>query len=214
MNLALFDFDGTITHQDVYTEFLFYATSKRRIIWGGLLTSPVIALYKLGLLPARYTRPVLSKMAFGGRKTTEVDALAVRFVRDYLPSVIRPQALEKICWHQQQGDEIYVVSASLSPYLAIWCQQHGLKLLCSTLEEKQGRYTGRYLYGDCSLNNKVAAIKQTLDLATYSRIYAYGDTYEDLPMLNLADEKYFQWRKIASTDGLSHARKTHEQSIE
>lgn len=214
MNLALFDFDGTITHQDAYTKFLFYATSKRRILFGGLITSPVIALYKLGLLPARYTRPVLSKMAFFGRKTTEVDALAARFVHDYLPSVIRPQALEKICWHQQQGDEIYVISASLSPYLALWCQQHGVKLLCSTLEEKQGRYTGRYLDGDCSLNNKTRLIKQALNLASYHRIYAYGDTYEDLPMLNLATDKYFQWRKIESTDDLSHIRRTDEKSIE
>ena len=50
MNLALFDFDGTITEQDTYTKFLFYVTPKRRLIMTLLLASPFIALYKLGLL--------------------------------------------------------------------------------------------------------------------------------------------------------------------
>ncbi|GAK86144.1 phosphoserine phosphatase [Vibrio ponticus] len=114
MNLALFDFDGTITNQDAFTKFLFFATPKARTLAGFLVTSPVIALYKLGILPARYTRPVLAKVAFCHRTVEEVNALGARFVSEYLPSVIRPEALVALKWHQSQGNKIYLVSASLS----------------------------------------------------------------------------------------------------
>ncbi|HAS62498.1 MAG TPA: phosphoserine phosphatase [Vibrio sp.] len=205
MNLALFDFDGTITNQDTYTEFLFFATPKPRLIIGGIITSPVILLYKLGLLPASKTRPILSKVAFWQRSIHQVETQAERFVSDYLPQVMRANALEKIEWHKQRGDEIYVVSASLSPYLDIWCQQQGIKVVCSRLSQRNQHYTGRYLNGDCSLENKVRLLKEQLDISQYKKIYAYGDTYEDLPMLDIANEKYFCWSKIDNTEHLKLA---------
>lgn len=204
MNLALFDFDGTITNQDAYTEFLFFATPKPRLIIGSVIASPVILLYKLGLLRASKTRPVLSKVAFWQRSIHQVDMQAKRFVSDYLPQVMRANALEKIEWHKQRGDEIYVVSASLSPYLDIWCQQQGIKVVCSRLSQHNQRYTGHYLNGDCSLENKVRLLKEQLDISQYSKIYAYGDTYEDLPMLDIADEKYYRWSKVDSIDQIAH----------
>ncbi|MBA5761142.1 HAD family hydrolase [Vibrio sp. 404] len=204
MNLALFDFDGTITNQDAYTEFLFFATPKPRLIIGGVIASPVILLYKLGLLRASKTRPILSKIAFWQRSIHQVEVQAKRFVNDYLPQVMRANALAKIEWHKQRGDEIYVVSASLSPYLDIWCQQQGIKVVCSRLSQRNQRYTGYYLNGDCSLDNKVRLLKEQLDIRQYSKIYAYGDTYEDLPMLDIADEKYFRWLKIDNTDQVAN----------
>ena len=204
MNLALFDFDGTITNQDAYTEFLFFATPKPRLIIGGVIASPVILLYKLGLLRASKTRPILSKIAFWQRSIHQVEVQAKRFVSDYLPQVMRANALAKIEWHKQRGDEIYVVSASLSPYLDIWCQQQGIKVVCSRLSQRNQRYTGYYLNGDCSLDNKVRLLKEQLDISQYSKIYAYGDTYEDLPMLDIADEKYFRWLKIDNTDQVAN----------
>ncbi|MDA0149797.1 HAD family hydrolase [Vibrio sp. LaRot3] len=194
-NLALFDFDGTLTNQDAYTAFLFYATPKVRLALGMLFVWPIVLLYKWGKLPASKTRPVLSRVAFWLRSVEKVNQIAERYNQEFLSQVIRPNALERLQWHQQQGDDIYVVSASLSPYLQIWCKQHGVNLLCSKLEQKDQRYTGRYVHGDCSLENKVKAIHRAVNLDDYKRIYAYGDTYEDRPMLGLADERYYCWRK-------------------
>lgn len=204
MNLALFDFDGTITHQDAFTQFLFFATPKTRTLAGLIVTSPVIGLYKLGWLPARFTRPILAKAAFGHRSVEDVDALGARFASEYLPTVMRSEALQALEWHKQQGDKIVLVSASLSPYLDIWCQQQGIEVVCSRLLKKNGRYTGGYLDGDCSLDNKVRLVKKHLDsqqicLKQFDKIYAYGDTYEDIPMLDLADEKFFNWQKVTDT---------------
>ncbi len=196
MNLALFDFDGTITTEDTFTKFLFYSTPKSRLIIGLCLTSPIIAMYKLGLLPASKTRPVLSKVAFWLRSPSDVQKSAKKYVDEYIPTTLREEMIEKIRWHSEQGDEIYLVSASLDPYLSIWCKQKGMALVCSTLEVRNGRYTGNYVNGDCSKQRKVTGIQQATDLSSYSKIYAYGDTVEDLPMLGLADIKYYQGKPV------------------
>lgn len=189
MNLALFDFDGTITTEDTFTAFLFYATSRRRLAIGFALAWPVILLYKLSLLPARKTRPVLACVAFWNRREEEVDLIAKRFAAEYLTTVLRPDAMEMLAEHKANSDDVYLVSATLNIYLRHFCQQHGIKLLCSTMEVKNGRFTGRYLNGDCSCENKAVAVKSALNLSNYSKVFAYGDTDEDLHMLALADVK-------------------------
>ncbi|USH04467.1 HAD-IB family hydrolase [Grimontia kaedaensis] len=198
MNLALFDFDGTITTEDTFTAFLFYATSKPRLAIGFALVWPVILLYKLGLLPARKTRPVLAYVAFWRRREKEVDVIANRFAAEYLPAALRPDVMEMLAKHKANGDDVYLVSAALNIYLRHFCQQRGIKLLCSTMEVKNGRFTGRYVNGDCSCENKAVAVQKTVDLNAYSQVYAYGDTDEDLPMLSLADVKYLCGNRIST----------------
>ncbi|KKD60090.1 phosphoserine phosphatase [Grimontia sp. AD028] len=198
MNLALFDFDGTITTEDTFTAFLFYATPKRRLAIGFALVWPVILLYKLGLLPARKTRPVLAYVAFWRRCEEDVDLIAKRFAAEYLTTVLRPDAMKTLANHTASGDDVYLVSATLNIYLRHFCQQHGIKLLCSTMEVKNGRFTGRYVIGDCSCENKAVAVQKTVDLNGYSQVYAYGDTDEDLPMLALADVKYLCGNRIST----------------
>ena len=39
-------------------------------------------------------------------------------------------------------------------------------------------------------------IRERYDLSRCATIYAYGDSDEDLEMLSVAHEKYFQWKKI------------------
>ncbi|MGF1733568.1 HAD-IB family hydrolase [Photobacterium kasasachensis] len=192
MNLALFDFDGTITTEDTYTKFIFFATPKLRLVVGFSVIWPVIIFYKLGWLRASKTRPILSKVAFWRREVSKVSVSAERFVAEYLPLVTRKDVLDKVRWHKSQGDEVFVVSASLSPYLEIWCQSQGVNLICSELESKAGIYNGNYTKGDCSEERKVRYIKDKLDLSEYSTVYAYGDTDEDLPMLSIAHVKYFR----------------------
>lgn len=43
MNIALFDFDGTITFADSFTTFLYFASGRSRILLGSALLSPLIA---------------------------------------------------------------------------------------------------------------------------------------------------------------------------
>ena len=195
MNLALFDFDGTISYGDTFTPFLRFAVEPKRIATGRLLLSPVIAGYKLGIVSESTARESASTVGFRGKRESEVRRIGERYAREVLPGVIRPNALERIYWHKQRGDLVVVVSASLNMYLDAWSRQLRLDVVCTELDEKDGILTGRYRDGDCSGEEKPIRILKKYRVQDYPVVYAYGDTQEDRPMLNLASKRYFQWRE-------------------
>ena len=202
MKLVLIDFDGTITTKEVYTKFVLTATHPLRLVLAGLLISPAIVSYKSGLLPANKMRPLVARAAFFGVSEKSLTEKAERFVEDYVPTVLRADMLDTIRGHQENGDRVVVVSASLSPYLNIWCSQMGIEVLCSDLVVRRGRFTGRYRYGDCSLYNKVEAVKRHINLSDVSHITAYGDTHEDFAMLDMANIGVYRGKAYVKNTGV------------
>jgi HAD superfamily phosphoserine phosphatase-like hydrolase len=106
---------------------------------------------------------------------------------------MRKEALEQLEWHRKRGDHIVIVSASIDLYLRPWCEQHKVDLICSTMEHTSGIYSGRYLQGDCSFEEKSKRIQAALNLKDYTDIFAYGDTPEDKNLLGLATVPVYQW---------------------
>jgi len=196
MNLALFDFDGTITTRDTFTPFLRFAIRPHRAVLGGLLISPVIIAHRLRMISTTRTRPIVARAGFQGAPVDSVRALGRQYATEALPTVIEAQAMERLKWHQHRGDTVAVVSAGLDVYLGPWCEAHRVELICTELEERDGRMTGRYRRGDCSGPTKATLIRATFDLDRFETIYAYGDTTEDREMLALANRKYYRWKEI------------------
>ena len=195
MNIALFDFDGTITEIDTYTPFIHFSVPKWRIAICYPVLLPVILLYKCKLLGGSKTRTIISRFGFWGRKKSEVFAQGKEYAVT-LDSLIKPEAKKRLDWHIAQGDLIVVVSASLNAYLMPWCEQHQFALICAQLEERDGRLTGRYIDGDCSGAEKASRVKQGYNLNKFDTVYAYGDTEEDSQLLALADEAFLCWNKM------------------
>lgn len=191
-NLALFDFDGTITSKDTFTPFIFYAVEPLRMTVGKVILSPLIAGYKLGVVSASRMRRSIVRVAFCGRKGADVRKAGFEYARSRLDGVVRAKMFERIRWHQTQGDEVVVVSASLDVYLSDWCQQLGVELICTELEERKGVLTGRYRGRDCSGTEKARRVQQRYDLQRFGVVYAYGDTREDEAMLALATRRYYR----------------------
>lgn len=196
MNLALFDFDGTITSREMFPDFIRSAIAPRRLAWGRIVLAPLIAGYRLGLVSGVTVRASIVRFGFRGESQTRVEQAGERFARDVLPGVVRPQALARIGWHRRQGDTVVVVSGAFDLYQAHWCQQHGLALICSALEGNDGVLTGRYRGAQCVGVEKTRRIRERYDVDAYPIVYAYGDTREDFDMLDLASKKYFRWREV------------------
>jgi len=194
MNLALFDFDGTVTFKDTFTPFIYFATSRTRIALGRLLLAPMILGYKLGLIAAPRMRAAIARVAFQGRHESEVRELGARYSAT-LSAGVRPEALERIRWHQANGDVVVVVSASLRTYLSGWCEGHHVELVCTELESKDGVLSGRYAGGDCTGSEKARRVREPYDMERYPIIYAYGDTKEDHELLRLATKPFFRWKE-------------------
>ena len=194
MDLALFDFDGTITDRETMPDFMRAAVRPRRLAVGKVLFLPLIVGYKLGLVPGSLVRSAICRFGFRGVPVEEVESQGARFAEAFLPGTLRPEALERIAWHKARGDTVVVVSGGLDVYLRHWAQVHGLELICSSLEQRSGRFTGRYQGSQCVAAEKARLVRERYPLSDFSVVHAYGDTVEDHELLALAHEPYYRWR--------------------
>lgn len=195
MNLALFDFDGTITTREMLPDFMRLAVPPRRLAWGKVLLAPLVIGYRLGLVSGTRIRAAIVRFGFTGVALEQVQAHGRHFAATMLPPVLRAQAMERIAWHRRRGDTVVVVSGGFDVYLGHWCREQGIALICSALEHRDGLLTGHYQGAQCVLEEKARRVRERYALANYTRIYAYGDTAEDLPLLELAHERYYRWAR-------------------
>lgn len=201
MDLALFDFDGTLSVRETFGAFLREAVSPRRLAAGHLLLAPLVAGYRLRLVPGSLTRAGIMAYAFRGACATRLAACGQRFADQHLPSLLRPEAMRRLAWHRDRGDTVAVVSGALDVYLQPWCRAQGVASLCSALAQRGGRLTGRYRGPQCVGAEKARRVRAHYDLARFGRIFAYGDTHEDLALLQLAHEAYYRWRPWSAAAG-------------
>ncbi|MEI7035879.1 HAD family hydrolase [Fulvimonas yonginensis] len=195
-DLALFDFDGTITTRETMPGFMHRAVPGWRLACGGLLLAPWVLGYRRGRVSGVAVRAAIVRFGFAGVPLTQLQAHGEAFAAEVLPAELRPQAMARIRWHQRQGDTVVVVSGGLDVYLAPWCRAQGLALICSTLEHRHGRLTGRYLGAQCVGEEKAHQVRARYELAAYERVYAYGDTHEDLPLLGLAHHRFYRGQEL------------------
>ena len=196
MHLALFDFDHTITTVDSYGRFLRLVATPAQRAQAWWRVGPWLLAYRLRLISAERIRRRVTAEVLAGRNHDEITRLATGFAHEHLPGVMRPEMLERIHWHKAQGHTIAVVSASIDLYLRQWCEQLGLHLICNRLEVRDNRLTGRYADGDLG-PHKAAHIRSRYDLRSYTRIHAYGDSSEDMPMLALAHERWYCGKRLS-----------------
>ena len=117
MNLALFDFDGTITKKDMFTGFIHFSTSKKRFFCARIILFPWLLLYKIGWYPAYKLRALVAFFSFKGKDFQRINTLGEKYAQNVIPKFLCDYAMEKVKWHQDNGDQVVVVSASLDMYL-------------------------------------------------------------------------------------------------
>jgi HAD superfamily hydrolase (TIGR01490 family) len=193
VNIAFFDMDGTITRRDSLIHFISYTHGYPRLGFGLLIQLPYLIAYKFGLYPNDKTKERFLKYFFGGWEKERFDSIATQYSNHQINHIIRPQALERIKWHQQQGDKTVVVTASIENWLKEWCDRNGLELISTQLFFEDNKVTGNFSGRNCHGEEKVRQIKEKYNLTQYDTVYAYGDSSGDREMLQLADKPYFRY---------------------
>ncbi|MFT4247586.1 MAG: HAD family hydrolase [Pseudomonas sp.] len=198
MQLALFDFDNTLTRCDTYARFLRRVATPAQLAQARWKIGPWLLGYRAGLVSAGAIRARVTRLAFAGGDLAKVAAQGEAYARDTLPDMLEPRMMQRLHWHQAQGHEVALVSASLDLYLRPWCERHGVTaMICNGLEHgTDGRLSGRYHPADIG-PDKARHVRVHFDLARYERIHAYGDSGEDKPMLALAHERWYRGQRIA-----------------
>ena len=109
--------------------------------------------------------------------------------------------MAQLAWHRAEGHCCVMVSASPDIYLRRVAEELGFDdLICTEMEMRGGRLTGRMATPNCHGEQKVARLNmwlgQRLKLDSWDGVtlYAYGDTSGDKPMLRLAQHAWYRGR--------------------
>lgn len=190
--IAFFDFDGTVTIDDSLLKFIRFAVGDKRFLIGLLVLLPVLVLYKLKLLPNYKAKQIVFAWFFKGMPKDAFIEVASYYSLNNISKTLRQSAMQRIAWHKEQGHKVVIVSASFECWLKPWCEQEGLELLATKAEFINAVVTGRFATPNCYGEEKVSRIRAAYDLSQFNKIYAYGDTNGDKPMLALADEAFYK----------------------
>ncbi|MEB3359813.1 MAG: HAD-IB family hydrolase [Synechococcales bacterium] len=191
--VALFDFDGTLTCSDSFLPFLQTMVSPWQYWSRMLLLSPILGGYGLKLVSNWKAKEAVLAQFVKGRAEADLAKLGDRFAQQGIPKLLRPEAVKRLRWHQQQGHRTILVSASLEAYLIPWAREMGFEQVVSTrLECRDGALTGRLFGRNCYGDEKVERLREVLGDFSQYRIYAYGDSRGDREMLSIADHPYYR----------------------
>ena len=196
MNLALFDFDGTITTKDTLFDFIKYAVGIRVFVLKLFLLLPVLLLYGIKIIPNWKAKQIVLKCYFAGWDYQHFSLCGQRYASERLPNIIRDIALHTIRSHIQNNDKVVVVSASAEEWVKPWCQNYGIETIATRLEVIGGTITGNFEGKNCYGDEKVLQINRHYDVNLFDIVYAYGDSRGDKEMLALADIAYYKWKRV------------------
>lgn len=159
---------------------------------GFAINSHYLIGYKLGLYPNYMAKQKVLTHFFGGMSARNFKDIAHEYSQNQLPQIVKASALDRICYHKEQGHVIVVVSASIRDWLSEWCKSHNLLLISSELEVVDGKITGHLKGKNCHGNEKVVRIKNEFELDNFQTSYGYGDSSGDKEMLSLVDKPYYR----------------------
>ena len=190
---AVFDFDGTLTKRDSLLPFLHHLVGNKAFYQGLLKMSPVLTGYALKLIVNSPAKEALISHFIQGKIYSEVKQTAYDFADKGIPKLLRLKAIQRLEWHQAQGHQTIVISASPEIYLLPWATRMGFDLTIATQLEVVGdKLNGRFRGKNCYGQEKVQRLKAMLgDLEQYC-LYVYGDSEGDHPLLEHATYAYYR----------------------
>lgn len=190
--IVAFDFDGTLTIRDSFTEFLRWRAGPGGWALGLVKLAPALAHYARdrdrGRIKAASVKEFLS-----GVSRAELDADAERFAADSWSRFMRPDALA--CWNSwgERGAYRVIVTASPEDTVAPFARRLGADALLGTqiAFDERDRVTGAFAGENCRGAEKVNRLRAAFGPDVRLRA-AYGDTSGDTEMLAIAEEPGFR----------------------
>lgn len=183
--VAAFDFDGTLVAGDSLPRFLARLLGRARFTRvlatsGAAMASAYRRDGRDGAKAALLARSVT------GLRAEDVEAAGNAFGAA-LARRIRPDLAEWMAWHDTEGHERILVSASLAVYLEPFGRLTGFAQIIATCLETgpDGRLTGRIEGKNVRAEEKAIRLQQALGSGPYE-LWVYGDSPGDREMLAMA----------------------------
>jgi phosphatidylglycerophosphatase C len=191
--VAAFDFDGTLTRRDTLVPFLVRACGPRSVAGAVAAAAPLAVRARADRSPGRphprdVTKGALLRRLLAGREASWLAETGADFART-LPARLRPELVDQLTWHQQQGHEVVLVSASLLAYLQPFAVAHGIDHVIAVGLEvgADGRLTGDLTGPNVRGPEKAVRLLAWLDDVPPAHLWAYGNSSGDTELLAMAD---------------------------
>jgi phosphatidylglycerophosphatase C len=186
--VAAFDFDGTLARKDTFVPFLMTACGRSRVA-----LSAAACIGRTRSRDRDELKVALVGRLFRGWSRSRLDDLG-RAYAARLPTLLRPELVERVTWHRDQGHAIVIVSASLAVYLRPLAADLGIDdvLAVEMVADEAGVLTGAVVGGANTRGPlKAQRLRAWLDarygVGTPVELWAYGDSAGDEELLAAAD---------------------------
>jgi HAD superfamily hydrolase (TIGR01490 family) len=192
--VAAFDFDGTLTRRDTMFPFLMHTLGMTAFVRNVLVLSPTLAGYGLGLIGNDIAKERVFVRCLAGMNMDVLRQKSGMFATNVVPGLLRPEAMQRLRWHKQQGHRCVVISASLELYVQPWAINAGFDDVIAThlQTREEGHTTGKLDGANCFGMEKVRRLQALLGDRDGYTLLAYGDSRGDKELLSSADYAYYR----------------------
>ena len=192
--VAAFDFDGTLTRRDTLFPFLMHTLGMSAFVRHMFMLSPTLAGYGVGVIRNDIAKEKVFVHCLAGMTMNDLRQEGELFAAKVLPNLLRPEAMQRLRWHKQQGHRCVVISASLELYVRPWAIKAGFDDVIAThLQTREtGLVTGKLSGANCFGIEKVRRLGALLGDRDGYTLYAYGDSRGDRELLSSADYAYYR----------------------
>lgn len=192
MDVAAFDFDGTLIQGGSVFGFLSALAGRSAVVASSLALAPQLAHAALvGGDSADRTKERLFERVMAGTTVERLEAVAARYGRDHVSRHLRTDVGGRLDWHRKRGDRIVIVSASPEVYVREAAHHLGVDGVIATRLEvaADGTVTGRYEGANCRGEEKLRRLRLWIEGSGSgpARVWCYGNSRGDLVMLRAAD---------------------------
>lgn len=189
---AFFDVDGTVVAGDIVRYGVEIRTMHRsrlgRLAWIAAFLPRVPWLLALDAWRREAFQRSFYRI-YRGLDADELDRRAGALFRQYIEPRIYPQARERIERHRARGDQVVLITGSIEAIVAPLAEHLRVSsVIAPRLAVEDGRLTGELVEAPVAGERKAEqmaafAAEQGIDLQAS---VAYGDSADDLPMLERA----------------------------
>jgi phosphatidylglycerophosphatase C len=194
--VAAFDLDGSLTEGGSVWRWLRHLAGSAAVFRASF---PLCIPLFVGAVRSGQWADHAKERLFGalltGRDVEDVKDESRTFALAHLARRGRPKVLERLAWHQAQGHDVVVVSASPQIYVDVIAEALGAtgaigtRLAIDPLDQLTGSYLGR----NCRGSEKMRRLNEWIEQRDYEQapvIYAYGNSRGDRRLLKGATHPY------------------------
>lgn len=194
--LVAFDFDGTITRVDTFKAFFKWAVGKRQYYGALARHFFILAGFALGVVDGGRAKQALLTSFLKGMSRDDFTNRVTKFAETHR-HLIRPEAIEAIDRHLEEGHTVVVVTASVEEWVAALLEER-VPVIGTRLEvDGNGVLSGLMDGANCRGIEKVRRLEAWLasrggePLAGH-RLIMYGDSDGDNELFTVAQECHYK----------------------